>query len=190
MTTTTLSSKSRFRSLLKGMLRRNRASAIYLFVAIFFFFPLQYILEIQRQLEDLSRYGSASNWLYGPSQVYTSISLIAMVFILTTAPLVLTLAQVSYLHNRRSVDLYHSLPLTRNPAAGSQYAGGFSYHRHSLSPQLPAGGDSRNRARGFGRRRICPLSRPDPSGYPGLADSGAGDHCPGHAGGYPGGQCL
>ena len=119
MTTTTLSSKSRFRSLLKGMLRRNRASAIYLFVAIFFFFPLQYILEIQRQLEDLSRYGSASNWLYGPSQVYTSISLIAMVFILTTAPLVLTLAQVSYLHNRRSVDLYHSLPLTRTQLLGA-----------------------------------------------------------------------
>ncbi|WP_283124395.1 hypothetical protein [Angelakisella massiliensis] len=119
MTTTTLSSKSRFRSLLKGMLRRNRALAIYLFVAIFFFFPLQYILEIQRQLEDLSRYGSASNWLYGPSQVYTSISLIAMVFILTTAPLVLTLAQVSYLHNHRSVDLYHSLPLTRTQLLGA-----------------------------------------------------------------------
>lgn len=84
MTTTTLSSKSRFRSLLKGMAPAQSRVGHLSVCSHFFFFPLQYILEIQRQLEDLSRYGSASNWLYGPSQVYTSISLIAMVFILTT----------------------------------------------------------------------------------------------------------
>ena len=119
MTTTTLSSKSRFRSLLKGMLRRNRAASAYLFVAIFFFFPLQYMLEIHRQLDRLKLYDSFASWLYGPAQVYTGISLTAMVFILTAAPLVLALAQVSYLHNRRSVDLYHSLPLTRTQLLGA-----------------------------------------------------------------------
>ncbi len=117
MTITTYSSDFRSRSLLKGALRRNLGIGAYLTVAMAFFFPLQYVLELERLRRHTgfdNVYGSYSYTRFaGPANIHTSLALGAMVFILLAAPMVLSVVQNSYMHSRRAVDLYHSLPVTR-----------------------------------------------------------------------------
>ncbi len=114
MTTTTYSSESRWLSLYRSALRRNLGTMIYLALAMLFFFPLQYLLELSRQASDTA---AGLPWvrseLCGSAGNYTTLSIIAMTMILTAAPVVLTVVQNNYMHSRRAVDLYHSLPVTR-----------------------------------------------------------------------------
>ena len=113
MTTTTSSPDRRFWTLLRGLLRRNLGAMIYFFLVTCFFFPVQYYLEIFGTRWNLDPvYWSVRN-LYGPAQIYTAFSMVVMVIILLAAPVVIATSQMHYLHTRRSVDLYHSLPVTR-----------------------------------------------------------------------------
>lgn len=113
MTTTTSSPDRRFWTLLRGLLRRNLGAMIYFFLVTCFFFPVQYFLEIFGNRWNLDPvYWSAPD-LYGPAQIYTAFSMVVMVIILLAAPVVIATSQMHYLHTRRSVDLYHSLPVTR-----------------------------------------------------------------------------
>lgn len=104
---------------LKSLLRRNLGGMVYFFLLTFFFFPLQYILEIfSRAGQDAPLYYSAPN-LYAPSEIYTGISMFMMTAILFAAPLVVTAAQTHYMHSKKSVDFYHALPLSRRELAVS-----------------------------------------------------------------------
>lgn len=114
MTTTTLSSKNRFTNLLKVQLLRNLSTMAYLTVILFLFFPLQLFLQWQ-QLENIYQSNGHIQWwrFVSPTNMYTTTSFVAVCFILIVGTLVISLSQVSYMHQKRSVDLYHSLPLTR-----------------------------------------------------------------------------
>ncbi len=116
MTTITYSSNSRFRSLYTGMLRRNLGTGIYLTLAMVFFFPLQYLLELMRQAKLAAEPFQPVHYysdLCGPANNYTSLALASMGMILLAAPVVLSVVQNNYMHSRRAVDLFHSLPVTR-----------------------------------------------------------------------------
>lgn len=120
MTTTTYSPRIRFMSLYTGMLRRNMGSGIYLTLALLFFYPLQYLMELMNQAarvaqsEQLLPMASYSSNLLGPANNYTAVSFTAVCFLLLAASAVLAVAQNSYMHSRQASDLYHSLPLTRS----------------------------------------------------------------------------
>lgn len=120
MTTTTYSPKTRFMSLYRGMLRRNMGSGIYLTLALIFFYPLQYLMELINQADRIASgkmflpTASYVSNLLGPAHNYTAVSLTAVCFLLLAAPAVLMVAQNSYMHSRQASDLYHSLPLTRS----------------------------------------------------------------------------
>lgn len=114
MTTTTLSSKGRFKHLLGGMLRKNIPLMVYLSVILFLLFPLQTILNtvnVARRIQSTGTpyMGDAALNL----GIYTEVSIIMVVGILLLSTFVIGLVQSSYLHSKRAVDLYHSLPVTR-----------------------------------------------------------------------------
>lgn len=118
MTTTTLSSKKRFGNLLFGMLKKNISIAVYLLIIIFIFFPLQMILETRNVLGQIASLSPINDniWrlnLASESGLYTSVSSLMMVGLLLMAVVIVGLVQCSYLHNKRAVDLYHSLPVSR-----------------------------------------------------------------------------
>ena len=124
MTATTYSSKVRFRSLLVSMLRRNLATAIYLTLAMMFFFPLQYLLELMRQVERAAAVPQQTytfGRLCGSAGNYTSLSIFAMTAILIASAIVLTVIQNNYMHSRRAVDLFHSLPVTRRQLMAASF---------------------------------------------------------------------
>ncbi|MEG2073282.1 MAG: hypothetical protein RRY54_00795 [Angelakisella sp.] len=114
MTSTTLSSKGRFKNLLFGMFRKNIPTAIYLFVVLFIAFPLQTFMNTARvknmMVENvINSYGS-NELMMG---LYTDGSLVFVVTLMLLATFAIGLVQSSYLHSKRAVDLYHSLPITR-----------------------------------------------------------------------------
>lgn len=113
MTTTTLSSKGRFKNLLKEMLKKNFSIAAYLAVILFLVFPMQMLLETNRQNKMMLNGGSTWQDLAGTSGLYTSFSIFVVAFTLMLGAMVVALMQCSYLHGKRAVDLYHSLPVTR-----------------------------------------------------------------------------
>lgn len=126
MTTTILSSNRRWRNLMVGMLKKNLSTSIYLLVLLLFFFPLQMLLETQRAL---GRYSveMTPGWLNlkTPSLMYTSVSATGVFLILTLAAVVVGLTQVGYLHSRRAVDLYHSLPVNRAQLMSANFTSAF-----------------------------------------------------------------
>lgn len=113
MTTTTLSSKGRFKNLLAEMLKKNFSIAAYLTVILFLVFPMQMLLETNRLSKMMLNSGSAWQDLVGTSGLYTSFSIFVVAFTLMLGAMVVALMQCSYLHGKRAVDLYHSLPVTR-----------------------------------------------------------------------------
>ncbi len=114
-TTTSFSDRGRFWSLTKENLRRNIGTMAYTFVLTFFFFPVQYLLEIfGRDVHAFSPEFSYTRLsLIGPAQIHTGLSVVMMTAVLLVAPMAAAVGQMSYMHNRRSVDLYHSLPVSR-----------------------------------------------------------------------------
>ncbi|MEG1686424.1 MAG: hypothetical protein RR276_00930 [Angelakisella sp.] len=117
MTTTTLSSKGRFAHLLTGMLKKNFTMSVYLFVAMFIFFPLQMVLETHRELKMIAATAAdMGNYFHQDLQfpgTYTLMSLIIVAGMLLAGAVIIGLLQTAGMHNKRSVDLFHSLPVTR-----------------------------------------------------------------------------
>ena len=126
MTTATSSPDKRpMRALLRRLLRRNLPSMVYLGAAIFFFLTLPYLIEAFRDiphLDDGVLRGFTGSSFATQARIYTDFSLITFYLLMMAAPVVLTLTQVSWLHSRRAVDLYHSLPVGR-PALLLSHAG-------------------------------------------------------------------
>lgn len=108
MTTTRSLPKTNCRPLMRQLLRRNRAAGICFFVGSFLCFPLQYILEVFRRLPEGFFYDQQ-----GPARVYQSMVCIFLFVAMAAAPLLLALVQAAWMHSRRGVDFYHSLPVSR-----------------------------------------------------------------------------
>lgn len=96
----------------KNLMKRNIGSMVFYGALIFVFFTLQYMFEIAKfyREPDIVR----RSWdMIGPSQAFNGFSVSFFVMIAIVAPIVIATDMFGYMQNRRSVDVYHSLPLTR-----------------------------------------------------------------------------
>lgn len=98
----------------KNVLKRNIGTMIFYGALVFIFLPLQYILELAKFYEH-GRAAEDLRWyLFGPAQMFNDFSIIFFTGIAMIAPVVITTTLFSYMHNKRSTDVYHALPLTRD----------------------------------------------------------------------------
>lgn len=109
----------------RNTLRRYRGSALFYGALGFLFLPLQYLLTL---LENLN--ASDLDWalraFIGPSKAYNGFSVFFFTALSLIMPLVLATSIFGYMHNRRSVDVYHSLPLRREELFFSHTAAGLT----------------------------------------------------------------
>ena len=111
--TAAMSSPDRFGSLLRGLLKKNIPNMVYLTVIGFIGIPLPYLLAMFRRWQEQDR------WIYAAIQatdeggLYVGVAAVMVCLLWLAGTFILGLAGVGYMHNRRAVDLYHSLPVTR-----------------------------------------------------------------------------
>lgn len=112
--TTTISSPDRFGSLLRGLLKKNIPNMLYLFVLGFLCQPVQYLASMFGHYYD-DKMGTVYSYMNtsDPGGIYADLAIGAVPFIWLAGTLVFGIIGVNYMHNRRAVDLYHSLPVTR-----------------------------------------------------------------------------
>lgn len=108
MTTIKSSWKTECWPMMRLLLRRNLPIGLAVFAVSFFCLPFPYILEVFRPLKEGFFYD-----LSGPCRVLVDPFRLIFPAMLIALPLALTLAQVYWMHSRRAVDLYHSLPVRR-----------------------------------------------------------------------------
>ncbi len=106
---------ARFLPVYKNLLRRNRGSALFYGVLGFLFFSLQYLLSYLEYL----RYPYPENALrtfelIGPANVYNGFAVVFFTGMSLIVPVVMATNLFGYMQNKRSVDVYHALPLTRS----------------------------------------------------------------------------
>lgn len=113
--TTTTSSPDRFGSYLRGQCKKNIPMMVYLAVLGFIGLPLQYLLAMFDHYYDefgALQYVKISTPDAGGIYANAAIGFTPFLWLVVT--LVLGIAATSYMHNRRAVDLYHALPVTRH----------------------------------------------------------------------------
>ncbi|MEG2173874.1 MAG: hypothetical protein RR135_00125 [Oscillospiraceae bacterium] len=104
----------------RNALHRFRAAGLFYGVLGFVFLPLQYLLTL---LEDTERMGYG---LVGVAECYNGFSAVFFTALSLIVPLVMACNLYGYMHNRRSVDVYHALPLTRAELYVAQAAAGIT----------------------------------------------------------------
>ncbi|MCI8624036.1 MAG: hypothetical protein HFG26_10300 [Provencibacterium sp.] len=117
MTTTTSSSNAgrRLGHLYRFILRRYLGVAVLYFLLQFLFFPLQYILTAADTMQQIAREGPRTEILsfLGNGGIYNAVSRPVMLGMMLFIPVLFPLLQMSYLHQKRPVDLHHALPVRR-----------------------------------------------------------------------------
>ena len=108
-------SLSRMASIYKAMLLRYRNAAIFYILLGFFFLSAQYLMTMLNQDE---------SFLY--EGVYSGVSMFFFSAVCMIASLAFACAMLSYMHNRRSTDFFHSLPITRQELFFSICAAGLT----------------------------------------------------------------
>lgn len=125
MTTTTSCNNARFQHLFRGYMKKNRAMMLLMFAVGFFCLPFPFFVTALQTRD----YGHGPELvgctLFGSGGLYTGFSLLAMTAFWVAAAAVVGLSQTAYMHNRRAVDLYHSLPITRPQLMGANYLASF-----------------------------------------------------------------
>lgn len=139
-----MTSKSLYSKLLRENLKR-RAWAIALAVLGFFFsLPIHLALTMENAIKtDFWRYNNYQPLIFAKDmpeaerlakilEIKTQIVLEAVsfgngliAFLIIVAAVVIGVSSFSYLHNRRKVDFYHSIPVRRELLFSVQYTGGF-----------------------------------------------------------------
>lgn len=117
MTTTTSSSneKGRMLHLYRQILRRYLGVTVLYFLLQFLFFPMQYVLTAADALQTIAQKGPRAEItaFLGNGGIYNGVSQPVMLVMMVVLPVIYPLAQMSYLHRKKSVDLYHALPIRR-----------------------------------------------------------------------------
>lgn len=110
-TTTSYSKRSSLLGLFRSVLRQNMGICVLYFVLLFLFFPLQYILTAGSMggAEPAIR----DNPLMGNGGVFNAVSYFVSTVLIILAPILFTAVQYSFLYRKKSTDLYHSLPVSR-----------------------------------------------------------------------------
>ena len=111
-TATSYSSPKRCLNLYGGLLRRGRGLLFLVFVLEFIFSTVQYWIYLSNTVMKEGA-GQGIYFFAGQSQLHTGVMAVCFTGILLVAPLVVGLIQMSYMHSRKAVDVYHSLPVTR-----------------------------------------------------------------------------
>lgn len=110
---------ARIRPFVKNTLRERRGTFVFYLVLALFTFPAQYGIELYQYytryfgMTERPWYTRLLDSLGGPAECYNAISLVFFTALIMAVPVILSTALSSYMHNRRMVDVYHSLPLTR-----------------------------------------------------------------------------
>lgn len=110
---TAISSPDRFGSLLRGQLKKSIPTMIYLAVVGFLGIPLPYLLVMFRRWEDQGEWVLEVIQTADRGGLYQGIAVGAVCLLWLVGSFTLALSGVGYMHDRRAVDLYHSLPVTR-----------------------------------------------------------------------------
>lgn len=122
---TSSSNKNRFFGCFKEAFIRNKSIGIFYFCLSFIFLPAQFILTLQRYKTNNIEH-ILSNFL-GPSCAYTNFSSVAFLLLTIAMTFAAPIIMFSYMQNKRAVDVYHSLPYTRNELLGANILSGILY---------------------------------------------------------------
>lgn len=128
MTTATFFSKPH-RSMYLGALKRNMPLGIFYGVLMTALFPLMYIVTLlttNHTIDSRWMHSELQRTLYGFGAVYTTASGIAMILICAVMPIVFGVVGFSYLHSRKSTDVYHALPIKRQSLFTANYLAGLT----------------------------------------------------------------
>ncbi|HWP51819.1 MAG TPA: hypothetical protein VN626_09000 [Clostridia bacterium] len=107
-------SMARFLPVYKNLLRRNRGSALFYGALGFLFFSLQYLLSFLEHIRSFNDNPLRTFELLGPANIYNGFAVVFFTGLSLVVPVVLATNLFGYMQNKRSVDVYHSLPLTRS----------------------------------------------------------------------------
>jgi len=110
----------------KNLLRRYRGNIIFYTAITFLFFTLQYILSLLEYNERIAMGGSDRWRLLGPAGVFNGLSMAFFIIAVIAMSIVAAVDIFGYMQNRRSVDVYHSLPLTREELFAAHAAAGIT----------------------------------------------------------------
>lgn len=110
---TAISPPDRFGSLLRGQLKKSIPTMVYLAVVGFLGIPLPYLLVMFRRWEDQGEWVLEVIQTADRGGLYQGIAVGAVCLLWLVGSFTLALSGVGYMHDRRAVDLYHSLPVTR-----------------------------------------------------------------------------
>ena len=129
MTSTTLSvdkkikGKSNFASMLVWTLRKNTAVSVVYTTLLFVFFPLMVMWATAMIIASLGSHSSLSEMAKELSEIvkyaYPVTSWLTNIFAIIISGLLF-----NYLHNKRSVDMYNALPISRRSMYFSRYVSG------------------------------------------------------------------
>lgn len=108
---------------LGSLVRRNLALSALIFGVGFVCMPLQFLLTAI--LNSGANQAGSMNPVFGLGGLYTASSLFLMPVLWVACAAVAGLMQISYMHNRRAVDVYHALPLTRPQLLCAEYLSAF-----------------------------------------------------------------
>ena len=103
----------------KDTLCRYRGMTLFYTIMCLLFLPVQYGLSVYRYYEMYENsswriwYEALQNDLGGAAHIYNAFSVVCFSVLMLVMPLVLSVSLYGYMQNRRAVDVYHSLPLTR-----------------------------------------------------------------------------
>lgn len=128
MTTATFFSSPN-RSMYLSALKRNMPLGIFYGVLMTALFPLMYVITLFTENRTISPDFMSSELqrsLFGFGAVYTRFSGVAMVLICAAMPIVFGVIGFSYMHSKKSTDVYHALPLKRQSLFAANYLAGLT----------------------------------------------------------------
>ena len=123
MTAKTSCNKNRFWAFLCGLMRKNLSLAGLILGIGFVCMPLQYLLGAFSYDAIDPTYSMSDVFGLGGLFTWTSVFLVPLLWVAAAA--VVGLSQTAYMQNRRAVDVYHSLPLTRKQLLCAHYMAAF-----------------------------------------------------------------
>ncbi len=111
----------RVRPFVRNLLHRCRGLIIFYTVLLLFALPVPFAVTVynchERWIglpwEGMTWLKTVENATAGASHLYNAFSCVFFTALAAALPLILSVTLLGYMHDRRAVDVYHSLPLTR-----------------------------------------------------------------------------
>ena len=99
----------------KNLLRRNRGTALFYGALGLLFLGLQYIFSLVEYNNGIQAQHSMPRFnMVGPAGVYNGFAVVFFTMMSLIVPIIVATNLFGYMQSKRSVDVYHALPLTRD----------------------------------------------------------------------------